>query len=129
MPGSVPEHGPHPRLTTTQPNRDKTVMPAAVPLLSPTHPRATSPSTPWDPEPDAPSGLAPLPRRLSSSLTQKGFLRRLWSPRWHSGQAEGSLDICDDALGQASVAQLSGSLGQVDREEGADAGRQARMKY
>lgn len=50
-----------PVLTTTQPHRDKTVMPAAATPPPPcTHtPQDTSPSTPWGPEPDAPSRPGP----------------------------------------------------------------------
>lgn len=81
--------------TTSQTGQDRHASCSAPPL--PHTPQDTSPSTPWDPEPDAPSRPGPSAGAALQLTYSEGLLRRLWSPRWHGGQAEGSIDICDDA--------------------------------
>lgn len=63
-----------PVLTTTQPNRDKTVMPAAVPLLSPTHPRTRLPRPHGTLSQTLPPGLAPLPAPPLQLTYSEGLL-------------------------------------------------------
>lgn len=63
-----------PILTATQPHRDKTVMPAAAPLLPHTHPRTRLPRPHGALSQTLPPGLAPLPAPPLQFTYSEGFL-------------------------------------------------------